>query len=96
MLIFKEALPTDTYAQIVRLPYPDAKAARSAILHLDMQHGYPCMWYNADSLAEKRNYLIIAVGTGRDAGYELDSNDYIGSCLLLGGSLVLHYFLIET
>ena len=96
MLIYKEALPADTMdIRVIRLPYADIRDARDAIFHLEMQYGEPCMWYQADSGEEDREYLLIAIGTGHDWEDSLDREAYIGTLLLAGGSLVLHYFLTE-
>ena len=96
MLIYKEELPIDTMdLKTISLPYKTAEDARRAILHLDIQYGYPCMWYQEDTSQPKKEYLILAIGTGHDWGDRLKREDYIGTLLLQGGTLVLHYFLID-
>ena len=73
------------------------EGAKEAVLHVDFQYGEPCMWYDAiapDLLTYK--YLIVAVETGHFHDEEvLEKGKYIGTAMLLGGSLVLHYFLFE-
>ena len=96
MLICKEPFPVDTMdIRLIRLPYTDIRDARDAILHLEMQYGEPCMWYQADSGEEDREYLLIAIGTGHDWEDSLDREACIGTLVLAGGSMVLHYFLTE-
>lgn len=103
MLIFKEKLPTDTMElQYVELPYDNVEAARQAVLHVDLQNGEPCMWYDAIEYdLSTKKYLILAVGTGHYWGKRHDKDVltrdmHIGTVLLEGGSLVLHYFLVES
>lgn len=103
MLIYKEKLPTDTIdIRCVELPYKSAEEARQAVLHVGLQYGEPCMWYDAITHDLPTNkYLILAVGTGHYWGKYHDeetlTNDmYIGTVLLEGGSLVLHYFLVAS
>ena len=97
MLIDKTPLPIDTLDfKIVRLPCQDAEAARKAVLRLDIQYDLPCMWYQADASDQEKEYLLIAIGTGHDWGKDLKREEYIGSLLLMGGTLVLHYFLVDA
>jgi len=98
VLIYKEELPTDTLFNVrAELPFSTAKEARKAILKLDMQYDRPVFWYQADAEtgATKKKYNIIAIGTGHDWENKIDRDEYIGTLLLYGGSLVLHYFLLE-
>ena len=39
--------------------------------------------------------MIIAIGTGHDWEDKLAKDQYIGTALLFGDSLVLHYFLVD-
>lgn len=101
MLIYKEKLPTDTIELMyVDLPYDSVEAARQAVLYVALQYGEPCMWYDAiEHDLPTKKYLILAVGTGHYWGKYHDediltSDMYIGTLLLEGGSLVLHYFLV--
>ena len=96
MLIYKEKLPNDTLnIRRISLPYNTAEEARKGVLHLDVQSGVPCLWYQADTGMETKEYLAIAVGTGHKLSDGLSRDDYIGTLLLQAGTLVLHYFLIE-
>ena len=97
MLIYKTQLPLDTWDfKTVKLPFPDAEAARKAVLHLDIQYDLPCLWYQADVSDQEKEFLLIAIGTGHDWGSKLRREEYIGSLLLMDGTLVLHYFLVEA
>lgn len=106
MLIFKENLPAyrighEKYAKYVEMPYGDVEDARQAVLHVDLQNGEPCMWYDAAEYdLPMKKYLIVAVRTGDYLGkYHgediLTREMYIRTVLLEGGSLVLHYFLVD-
>ena len=59
------------------------------------------MWYDAIAYnLPTKKYLVVAVGTGHYWGKcndedTLTSDMYIGTVLLAGGSLVLHYFLVD-
>ena len=98
MLIYKEQLQSCTGAKPLYLPYPTVKEALNNILHLDLQYGRHCLWFNADSDVEnlkKYEYAVIAIGTGHNLATDYLNNKYIGTLLLDNGDLVLHYFLIN-
>ena len=99
MLIYKEELPVDTLdVREVCLPF---SSAEKAVLKIDMQYNRPCMWYQTDyekiSFEEEKGkkFMIIAIGTGHDWEDKLAKDQYIGTALLFGDSLVLHYFLVD-
>ena len=104
MLIYKEHLPKDTLdVRKVRLPFRSAEDARKAVLNIQLQHGSPCMWYQADYDSECydndefREYLLMAIGTGHHwSDDEFTREQYIGTAALYDGSLMLHYFLVEN
>lgn len=103
MVIFKKILQTNTLElRDIEMPYANIEDARKSVLHLDLQYGEPCMWYDAIEYdLPTKKYLILAVGTGHYWGKCRDEDVltrdmYIGTVLLDGGSLVLHYFLIEA
>ena len=97
MLIYKTQLPMDTWdLKTIKLPCPDAESARKSVLKLDIQYDRPCMWYQADVSETEKEYLLIAIGTGHDWGGRLKREEYIGSLLLMEGTLVLHYFLVDA
>lgn len=99
MLIFKESLPVDTLdIRRITLPFRSQKEAKRAILHLDLQYNEPCMWFQADVNGEEeieKDFYLIAIGTGHPWGEALSGDEYLGTLLLHGGTLVLHYFLKE-
>ncbi len=107
MLIFKQKLPMDTLLPIkVTLPFSSAAIARKSIMKLDLQYECPVMWYQADyetvelggsDSAEpvSKEYIIAAIGTGHDWGDTLAQDHYIGTVMICGGSLVLHYFIVD-
>ena len=108
MLIFKQKLPMDTLIPIkVTLPFSSAAIARKSIMKLDLQYECPVMWYQADyetvelggsDSAEpvSKDYIIVAIGTGHDWGDTLTQDHYIGTVMIYGGSLVLHYFIVDA
>ena len=102
MVVFKEKLPVDTGVMYIEMPYINAEEARKAVLHIDLQYGEPYMWYDAKEYdLPVKNYLILAVGTGHYWGnYHgedvLTREMHIGTALISGGLLVLHYFLVEA
>lgn len=106
MLIWKERIPVETaFGSIIQLPFKTKEEAKEHILKVGLQHGEPTMWYQADSdekgyVGEKKCYIIHAIGTGHD--YTNSSwrqlfclENYIGTVLATGGTLVLHYFLTD-
>ena len=107
MLIFKQELPMDTLMPIkVTLPFSSVEIARKSIMKLDLQYECPVMWYQADCEAIElggsdsaepvsKDYIIAAIGTGHDWGDTLTQVHYIGTVLICGGSLVLHYFIVD-
>ena len=107
MLIYKQELPMDTMMPIkVNLPFSSAAIARKSIMKLDLQYECPVMWYQADyetvelggsDSAEpvSKEYIIAAIGTGHAWGDTLTQDHYIGTVMICGGSLVLHYFIVD-
>ncbi|MBD9036623.1 MAG: hypothetical protein EGR42_06080 [[Eubacterium] rectale] len=106
MLILKEHLPEDTLDfKPIMMPYENVEDAVNSVLHVDLQYGLPCMWYDAgdyDKLdGQKTKYRVIPVGTGhywkKNGDKDIVSKEnYIGTALLEGGTLVLHYFLVKA
>ena len=98
MLIYKENLPIDTLDIVkISLPFEKAEDAAKAVLHVAEQRGVPCMWYDADSkiTEEKKEFYIVAIGTGHYWKDILKKEQYIGTILTFGESLVLHYFIVN-
>lgn len=69
--------------------------AGAQLLHLDTQHGFPCLWALVDPAQPKVERTFITMGTGHDAK-ELDdssfASNYVGSYQLVGGAFVGHVF----
>jgi len=62
----------------------------SEFLCTHTQNEMLCVWYKCDPTAPKEQRRVAIVGTGHSA--ETEGADYLGSCLLMGGRLVLHVF----
>lgn len=43
-----------------------------------------------------KEFCIVAIGTGHPWDDRLSKDNYIGTAMLMGGMLVLHYFIIEA
>ena len=96
MLIFKERLPKDTLDYVtIDLPAKTANEAADLMLSVGMQYGEPMVWYQADADGESKTFTILSIGTGHPWGEELTRENYLGTLPLEGGSLVLHYFIVE-
>ncbi len=104
MLIWKEFLPEDTLDLAkVDLPFTDAADAQKHILKIDTQGRRPVMWFQADDdtngeVKENKTFVIQGIGTGHPYTDDkwrgiMNLNSYIGSTSLLGGTLILHYFI---
>ena len=107
MRIWKEALPTDTgISADIELPFASQEDAIEHILSVGLQLGTPMMWCQADddadgNIGNKKEFSIRAIGTGHDYSddrwrnlFNLES--YIGTVPSMDGTLVLHYFLIDS
>ncbi len=103
MLIWKEELPSDTLDLMkVDLPFDNVETIKKHILKIDIQYGAPVMWFQADDDTDGRvrdmnTFIIQGIGTGHDytdesSRKEINMQSYIGSASLMGGTLILHYF----
>ena len=100
MLIHKMQLPMDTLdVKKIKLPFVSVAEAKAHILKIEKQYGIPCAWYQTDihagSSDVQKEFYLIAIGTGHDWGDRLNKEEYLGTVLLCGDTLVLHYFLTE-
>ena len=107
MLIYKQELPMDTMLPLkVTLPFSSVAVAKKSVMKVGVQYDCPVMWYQADYETVElggstsgepvgKEYIIAAIGTGHDWGDTLTQKDYIGTVLICGGSLVLHYFIVD-
>lgn len=66
--------------------------ALAVVLKLETQHNTPCLWalVDPDMPLESREFSMV--GTGHHINFEATRTNYIGSCLLVDGTLVLHVF----
>lgn len=65
----------------------------SKILHVAMQQGVPCLWFVCDpkNKDHKESVAIVVLGTGHE--FEtLSVGEHLGTLLMHGESLVLHFF----
>ena len=81
--VHKQALAT-VDAQVIEVP------ERTIIRHIGLQRGRPCIWYECDTEAPKVRITIRCYGTGHPIKEE--GLIYLGTLLLCGDSLVLHYY----
>lgn len=73
-------------------PRPIAIEDGAEPLTVDMQYGRLCLWARVDPRVEKKDRRVYLVGTGFEAPVDAT---YVGTVLLMNGSLVVHAF-IET
>lgn len=58
-------------------------------LHVDLQHGQPCLWMRVDTEKESTSHTFHWRGTG----HPVDGlGKHIGTVLVDGGNLVFHLF----
>ena len=104
MLIWKELLPEDTLDLTkIDLPFADTADAQRHVLKIDTQGRRPVMWFQADDdsngeVKETRRFVIQGIGTGHPYTDDkwrgiMNLNSYIGTASLLGGTLIMHYFI---
>lgn len=69
------------------------------ILHVDEQHGIPCMWARVDPSAQMEARRFRLAGTGHDLPSGLREDGYpvlahVGSFQMASGALVFHLFAV--
>ncbi len=107
MLIWKEELPSDTLDLMkVDLPFDSVETIKEHILKIDTQYGVPVMWFQADDdtdgqVRTMNTFVIQGIGTGHPYIDEpsrkvINMQSYIGSASLMGGALILHYFVMTV
>ena len=81
--IYKYKLKMEFDNQVVVMP------VGARIVHVEAQHGVPCMWAEVDVDAQinKRQFLIVNTGFVIPNGYR-----YVGTFMLLGGDYVGHIY----
>ena len=62
----------------------------SEVLHVEVQHGVPCLWARVDPKAALEVRRFRVAGTGHPL--KEDVGEHLGSLLMRGGSLVFHVF----
>ena len=60
-------------------------------LHVEVQHGTPCLWALVDTKAPMQIRVILMRGTGHDAE-GIAANQHISTFMLRDGNLVFHAF----
>lgn len=60
------------------------------MLHIGLQRGMPCIWYQCDTDEPMTKMTIRCYGTGHPINEK--GLAYFGTLLLRGDNLVLHYF----
>lgn len=84
-IIFKQALDF-LEEQTIELP------RSSSILHIAIQGGKPCIWYECDPSAKKELMKVYCYGTGWSFPADR-KQEYIGSVLINGGNGVWHFYI---
>ena len=94
MLIYKEELLNNTGISVLELPFLNVTEAKENILKIDLQRGKPHMWYSVPDDREKKEFLIISIGTGH-LNPAVVLEEYIGSVLVCEDMFVWHYFITD-
>ena len=94
MLIHKINLPGYMGIEEIELPFKTGREARANVMNVGIQFEVPRLWYNVKR-DEYSDFMIVTIGTGHDWGNKLTKDEYIGSVLVDGDSLVWHYFLLS-
>ena len=81
--IWKQELMIGVGEQTYRLPFG------CELLHLDMQYGKPCIWFEVDPDNDPVDYTFHTVGTGHEIDFEAQ---YVGTYLAVEGQFVGHVY----
>lgn len=84
--IWKYAIPVND-RQVIDIP------EGYRILHVDLQHGVPCIWASVDPTASKVVRTVFTVGTGHP--FDPTGLRYLGSYQLASGHFVGHVLISE-
>lgn len=106
MLIWKQELPHDTLDNVsCELPFNSVNDLKEHVMKIDLQHGHPVIWFQADDdttgkIKTKKEFILRCIGTGHSYSDPTsrkfyNQKSYLGSAILLGGDLVLHYFALS-
>lgn len=82
--LYKYQLPS--FSDVVDISMPSG----AAVLHVDVQHGVPCLWARVDPLAPEVLRRFRIAGTGHTLGSNVGR--HLGTFQLQGGSLIFHVF----
>ena len=63
------------------------------IIHVESQHGVPCLWALVDTGAPMDVRLFAVAGTGHPAGFIQEQ--HVGTFFMRSGNLVWHLFELE-
>ena len=85
--IYKYTLEA-TEHQVIEMP------KNAEILHIDVQHGKPCLWALVDTGLDKEKRAFYTFATGQDINGDLGTINHIGTYQLQGGAYVFHVFVI--
>lgn len=94
MLVHKIDLASHWGIEEVELPFKNGREARANVMNVGLQFEVPRLWYNVKR-DEYSDFMIVTIGTGHDWGNKLTKDEYIGSVLVAGDTLVWHYFLLS-
>jgi len=94
LTIHKQPLPVfDAQSDILTIQVPQG-AKILKIARQFPEFSEPCVWYACNPAMSTETIMILVVGTGH-AFPECVLDDYLGTELFHGGSLVLHFFLMR-
>lgn len=68
-------------------------APSEQVVHVDVQHGTPCVWCLVDDDRPDRSVRVVIHGTGHNANETADMMKCVGSFMLLDGQFVGHVFM---
>lgn len=81
--VYKQVLQIED-KQIIEVP------AGAKLLHVGLQNGQACIWYECETENVRESRTIYCFGTGHQMP-ALDLN-YIGTVIMLNGALVFHFY----
>lgn len=90
-------LPCYPGIEVIELPFERVEEAREHIKCIDLNAEIPTIWYEVskENKTAMKQFLVVTVGTGFDMEGIVSREEYIGTALFAGGSLVWHYFLVD-
>ncbi|MBR1525214.1 MAG: hypothetical protein IJ640_00950 [Prevotella sp.] len=84
--IYKQELPIEDVQEVEIF-----KGA--TILHIGVQRGRPCMWYECDTDAPRTTMTIMCYGTGHPMPDKDEADlNYLGTVLLHDDRAVFHFY----